>query len=131
MKAITREWIARSSDDLSAAEALLAREDLTNIVAFHAQQAVEKALKAVIEERGLGLLKTHSLIRLYEMVETDFPVITDMDMLDRLEAVYIEARYPGEMGLLPYGKPTPEDASAFFRFAQDVLQRVRGKLEGE
>jgi len=35
MKAITREWIARSSDDLSAAEALLAREDLTNIVAFH------------------------------------------------------------------------------------------------
>jgi len=129
MKAITREWLARASDDLAAAEELLAREDLTNVVAFHAQQAVEKALKAAIEELDLGLLKTHSLTRLYEMVRPYHPVIADMDMLDRLEAVYIEARYPGEMGLLPYGKPAPEDAADFHEFARDVVQQLRARLE--
>ena len=44
MKAITREWLARAEDDLAAARLLLAQEDLTNVVAFHAQQAVEKTL---------------------------------------------------------------------------------------
>lgn len=50
MKAITREWLDRAEDDLSAAELLLTRPVLTNMVAFHAQQTVEKILKAVLEE---------------------------------------------------------------------------------
>ncbi|MBP6440073.1 MAG: HEPN domain-containing protein [Caldilineaceae bacterium] len=54
MKATTAEWLARAADDLKAAEVLIAQPDLTNIVAFHAQQAVEKALKAAIEEQDLG-----------------------------------------------------------------------------
>ena len=54
MKATTAEWIARAADDLKAAEGLIAQPELTNIVAFHAQQAVEKALKAAIEEQDLG-----------------------------------------------------------------------------
>ncbi len=128
MKAITREWLARAIDDLAAAEELLDREDLTNIVAFHAQQAVEKALKAVIEELDLGLHRTHSLTRLYEMIRPYHPVIADVDMMDRLEAVYIEARYPGEMGLLPYGKPSPEDAANFYGFARDVVRQLQARL---
>ncbi len=43
-----------------------------------------------------------------------YAVVTDLDMLDRLEAVYIEARYPGEMGLLPGGKPSMEEAASFW-----------------
>lgn len=50
MKAITREWLARAADDLAAARLLLTQENLTNVVAFHAQQTVEKILKAAIEE---------------------------------------------------------------------------------
>ena len=30
---------------------------------------------------------------------------------------YIDSRYPGDMGLLPYGKPTLEDAKEFHEFA--------------
>ncbi len=130
MKAITREWLTRAADDLAAARVLLSQEELTNVVAFHTQQGVEKALKAAIEELDLGLVKTHSLTRLYEMVRPYYPVIADVDMLDRLESVYIEARYPGEMGLLPYGKPTEEKAAGFYRFAQDVFRRLQAELEG-
>ena len=129
MKASTREWLIRAADDLAAAELLLARDDLTNVVAFHAQQAVEKTLKAAIEELHLNLVRTHSLTRLYELVRAHYPVIADLDTLDRLEAVYIAARYPGEMGLLPNGKPLPEEATAFYHFAQDVYQKVQSSIE--
>ena len=44
MKPITHEWLTRATEDLAAAQMLLSRPDLTNVVAFHAQQAVEKAL---------------------------------------------------------------------------------------
>jgi HEPN domain-containing protein len=129
MKAITREWLALAADDLAAARLLLSHAELTNVVAFHAQQAVEKALKAAIEELDLGLVKTHSLARLYDMVKPHYTLVTEADMLDRLDSVYIEARYPGEMGLLPYGKPTTEDATDFHNFAQDVFERLQTELD--
>jgi HEPN domain-containing protein len=130
MKPTTHEWLARAAEDLAAAQVLLSRPDLTNTVAFHAQQAVEKALKAVIEELDLGFVRTHSLTRLYELVRPHHPVIDDMDMLDRLDAVYIEARYPGDMGLLPTGKPTTDEATNLFGFANDIFQRLQTSLQG-
>jgi HEPN domain-containing protein len=131
MKAITREWLDRAQDDLNAAHALLNYPDLTHVAAFHAQQATEKALKAVLEEYDLGLLKTHSLTRLLEVVKSRLTLRLDQDMLDRLEAVYIEARYPSELGLLPYGKPTQKDAMEFYAFAQEAYQRVCLALQSE
>lgn len=128
MKPITHEWLLLAAQDLAAAQALLSYEHLTNMVAFHAQQAVEKALKAVIEELELGFIKTHSLTRLYGIIRSHHPVIEDMDMLDRLDAVYIEARYPNEMGLLPSGKPTLEEAAALIHFADNIVQQLRSSL---
>ncbi len=91
---------------------------------------MEKALKAVIEELDLGLVRTHSLTRLYELVRPHYPVIGDMDTLDRLDAVYIEARYPGDMGLLSTGKPTSDEAADLLGFANDVFQRLHTGLQG-
>ncbi len=80
MKLITKEWLDRALDDLEAIEELLKREHLTNVAAFHAQQAVEKTLKAVIEEVGIGLRKTHNLLRLDELIRPHYPIIQDMEM---------------------------------------------------
>ena len=129
MKAITREWLARALDDLRAAKALLDYPALTHLASFHAQQVVEKVFKAILEEYERGLLRIHSLTRLLEIVKPHLPVNADQDMLDRLEAVYIAARYPSELGLLPYGKPSLEDAAAFCAFAEDVYQQVHLALE--
>ena len=129
MKAITLEWLERARDDLNSAEILLTRPDLTNIVAFHAQQAVEKSLKAALEQSAIAPAKTHSLTRLFGLVEPYLLFGMDQDMLDRLDAVYIEARYPGEMGLLPYGKPSQEEANGFYNFARQFYRQVRSALE--
>lgn len=45
---------------------------VTNIVAFHSQQAVEKALKALLEEKEIKLPRIHSLTRLYSPVSHFF-----------------------------------------------------------
>jgi HEPN domain-containing protein len=38
---------------------------------FNAQQAAEKALKAICIQRGVYFPKTHSLVRLMDMIEAD------------------------------------------------------------
>ncbi len=129
MKAITHEWLARAEDDLLAAEILLAQPELTNMVAFHAQQTVEKTLKAILEESEIAAVRTHSLTRLHSLISPHVSISIDQDMLDRLEAVYIQSRYPGEMGLLPSGKPTQAEARAFYRFAHQLFHEVQTALE--
>lgn len=47
------------------------------------------------------------------------------DMLDTLNEIYTEARYPGDMGLLPHGKPTIAEAKNFHLFAKGVVQKVK------
>jgi hypothetical protein len=59
MKKITEHWLNIAMDDLLAAKQLLTVDGLTNLVAFHAQQCIEKSMKALIEEISLpnaGLL---------------------------------------------------------------------------
>ena len=46
-----------------------------------------------------------------------------------MDAVYIEARYPGEMGLLPTGKPTTEEATELYRFAEVIFLGLQANLQ--
>lgn len=50
MKLVTKEWLDFALTDLKNCEKIVEDKFLTNIVAFHSQQAIEKCLKAVIEE---------------------------------------------------------------------------------
>jgi HEPN domain-containing protein len=61
MKQLTREWLNAAGDDLITIEYLLDNPVLTNIIAFHSQQAIEKSIKAIIEEIGIIFTKTHNL----------------------------------------------------------------------
>jgi HEPN domain-containing protein len=49
MKAITRQWLDAAYDDLQTIVKLIHETTLSNIVAFHAQQVIEKTFKAYIE----------------------------------------------------------------------------------
>ncbi|OQW92845.1 MAG: hypothetical protein BWK78_00300 [Thiotrichaceae bacterium IS1] len=129
MKLITQEWLNRALEDLETIEQLLHEGRLTNVVSFHAQQAVEKTLKAVIEELEIGFIRTHSLLRLYELVKPHYEVIPDRERLEQLEMVYMESRYPSQISSLPYSKPTIEEAKSFYEFAKRVHEQVNKQLE--
>ena len=41
----------------------------------------------------------------------------------------IDSRYPGDMGLMPYGKPTLKDAEEFNSLAKEVFEKACNCLE--
>lgn len=54
--------LQKAREDLSAAQALIATEDQADhVIGFHLQQAVEKALKAVLADRAIEIPRTHDL----------------------------------------------------------------------
>jgi HEPN domain-containing protein len=62
MKRITREWIRKAEDDYRAAELLLAAgKGLYDQICFHCQQSAEKYLKALLEEHGISVPRSHDL----------------------------------------------------------------------
>jgi len=52
-----------------------------------------------------------------------------LEILLTINELYVESRYPGELGLLPYGKPTRKDAKAFYEFAREIYHDAMRVLE--
>ncbi len=129
MKTLTHEWLKAASDDLLTIEHIIDEEHLSSIVAFHAEQTVEKCFKAVLEECGVEFPKTHDISRLYKLLEGFHHFEIDQEILLKVNEVYIDSRYPGEFGLLPNGKPTLADAREFYQFAKNVYAIVSSALE--
>ena len=126
MKPAVARWLEFAEIDLKAARTLLKEGSLSSVVGFHAQQSVEKCLKAVIESGGLNPPKSHDLIRLYGQV--DDMIKLEEDALAKLNQIYIDARYPASLGSLPEGPPDAEDAKGFYEFAREVLAQVKAVL---
>lgn len=57
-----RTWLARARSNLRLAEVCYQQGVFLEGLCFEAQQAAEKALKALCVWRGLGFPKTHSLV---------------------------------------------------------------------
>lgn len=129
MKEISRQWLNFATDDLDTIKEIIGIEHLTNIVAFHCQQCIEKSFKAVLEESELGVPKVHDLIKLYGETKKIKDFEFNEDTLDILSRVYIEARYPSELGLLPSGKPTITESKKFYEFAKYVYTKIEKFLE--
>lgn len=128
MKKITEEWLKAARDDLMVIEKIIDSEYLTHIVAFHAQQAIEKAIKAVMEESNIDIPKIHNLLTLFVRIEGNTSYSVDQDLLKTLDALYIDARYPGDLGLLPNGKPDLKDAQRFFHEARELYEAIKKEL---
>ena len=56
-----KEWIDKANKDIKAVEKLKDEQDITEIVCFHCQQAVEKYLKAFLIYNGEEIQKTHNI----------------------------------------------------------------------
>ena len=120
MKAATSFWLQAAESDHKAITRLAGDPELTGVVAFHAQQCIEKTFKAVLEEFGEVSHKIHNLVTLYAIVTRHLPVVADEDMLDILNKLYIDSRYPGAFGWLPDGLPTQEEADEFALAARSI-----------
>ena len=66
MKKQAEEWLNAASDDLKVIDKIIDDEILTNMVAFHSQQAIEKSFKSILEEFESKVPRIHNLIKLKE-----------------------------------------------------------------
>lgn len=125
MRKATTEWLKSAGMDLDSVAQIVHLEHLTPVAAFHAQQCVEKCLKAVLEEHSRNVPKDHSTLRLYGLTRELVSLDIDLGTLTDLDDLYIDSRYPGEQGLLPGGKPTVEDIEEFYRIAKNIYDRIQ------
>lgn len=117
------EWLKAAYCDIAVMDSIVDHEFLTHMTAFHAQQCIEKSLKAILEHHGMNVPKKHDILVLKEITQ-NYISIDDDEILDDINDLYIESRYPGDLGLLPCGKPTLKDAKEFYEFAQDIFHQV-------
>jgi HEPN domain-containing protein len=66
-------WIAKADSDLKALRVLLDADLPHDTACFHAQQAAEKYLKAVLAASGRAIVKTHVLLDLLVIVKELHP----------------------------------------------------------
>ena len=130
MKYLTAEWLKAAQDDLSVIAKIIDDQSLTQMVAFHAEQAIEKSFKAIFEEKGMQVPKVHDIVRLQKQIESIINFTSkEKDAILAINELYIVTRYPGELGLLPDGKPSVEDVREFYIFAVSVFKKIKNIVE--
>jgi len=127
MKQTTKDWFIAAEDDLLAAKKLTEEDRLTNVVSFHCQQCLEKCFKAVIEEQDKATIKSHDLLRLQLTAGIK---LSDQEtiLISTINEVYIDARYPGDMGLMPHGKPTIAEVKNFIHLCETLLSKLQNQF---
>jgi HEPN domain-containing protein len=122
-----RRWMQKAAHDRLTAEAALAQDPpITDTAAFHAQQAVEKLLKAYLTWRQHEFEKTHDLRALVELcADHDAAFLDERDAVEPLTAYAIRFRYPGP------ADPTAEEVRAALAVVEEVWQFVSGRLPPE
>jgi len=118
---LLQSWKIKSEHDLKACRQLLqADEPLTEIVAFHAQQAVEKALKGfLISRKCFDFPKTHDLGRLLDLAESFEPELSSLDAIIELTPFAVEMRYPES---LDWGGEV--DADEYVLLAEQSCEKI-------
>lgn len=124
MNPLTLEWIEKAEGDFATAGRELRARKLPNYDAacFHAQQAAEKYLKAVLQEAGKVVPKTHSLAELLGLcLEIDKSYELLLPDLNLLDAYAVQYRYPGNTA-------NKFEAKSAFKTSQVIRNAIRTRL---
>jgi len=123
-----RRWLEFAKEDLRMAEFALEAQ-IYNQTCFHAQQCVEKCLKACLSALGELLPRTHLIVDLLnQLPEATRAALAELEeQLVKLDQFYIPTRYPDALpGSLPEGLPRrthAEGALAVARLCHDKVAR--------
>jgi HEPN domain-containing protein len=97
MKPLTHEWSQKAEGDYAVAATLWQAENpVYDAICFHAQQCLEKYLKAWLVELEIDFPKTHDLEALAKQCLPSLPDLAAfMDALRFLTSFAVEIRCPG------------------------------------
>lgn len=122
-----QEWLLHAQSDLKLAKLGLNQDVLAEQICFHAQQAVEKAVKAVLLFHKVDFPFTHDLQDLLDILEAaGIHVPPDLSDVSILTPYAVETRYPGYWGEI--SESDISEAVSFaekaIRWAEEVVQKA-------
>ena len=96
-------WISKADEDIEAAElCLTVGERMANVAAFHAQQAAEKLLKALISAASIEPPRVHDLAVLSDLAtEARLDVQTLAEKIEGITSWAVLTRYPSHGDTAP------------------------------
>jgi len=111
-------------DLIAARQTLLLADGPTDTVCFHAQQAIEKALKAWLTFFRVPFPRTHDLVELLDLAA---PHLLEMgryrERLAELTEYAVELRYPDESF-----EPSRGESSQALSLAEEIVARTRQQV---
>ena len=126
--AVVREWVEKAENDLkNAAHTLKMGEDCpTDTVCFHAQQCVEKYLKALLTLRDVDSPRIHDVEELVVLLPGEVEVKLSVEEQRRLTDYATVTRYPGD-----YEPIVLDEARQAVKMARRVRREIRRILPKE
>ena len=124
MNPLTLEWIQKAEGDYTIMrQNHQSSTPVYDAICFHAQQCIEKYLKAWLQEADIPFSKTHNLKDLLSLI---VPIIPSWQAWHEDFSAFtthaVDLRYPGEFA-------TAEDADHAVRICTQVRQAVRVQLK--
>jgi HEPN domain-containing protein/predicted nucleotidyltransferase len=123
MNPLTLEWIQKAEGDYAIMhQSHHSSNPIYDAICFHAQQCIEKYLKAWLQEANIPFTKTHDLEKLLSLIVLTIPAWGDWQAdFSTVSEHAVDFRYPGKAA-------TDTDAQHSMRTCTQVRQAVREQL---
>jgi HEPN domain-containing protein len=122
-----KKWILKAENDLKIAkDEILTENPATDAICFHAQQFVEKYLKAYLISKDKDISKTHDILFLIKqclLIDNEFNYLLELNA-DSLTSYAVEIRYPDDFYF-----PSLEEAKEAIEICEKVKQFVINKFK--
>ena len=122
---LAQRWLVRADHDLiTAKQTLLLVDGPTDTPCFHAQQAIEKALKALLTGNQVTFPRTHDLLRVLDLALLFIPELNEhREQFADMESYAVDIRYP-DLGF----DPSRDEALAALALSEKVVAKIRSSL---
>jgi HEPN domain-containing protein len=123
MKRHTAQWVLKAEEDIEVARNLAGlAKPARDAACFHCQQSAEKYLKALLQELGAAVPKTHNLIDLLDLLLPHDATLAPLRRgLKSLKRYAVEYRYPGL-------RARTREMQSALRIAEHVRAELRTRL---
>ena len=123
MKRHTAQWVSKAEEDMDAAKTLASQSPPRRSAAcFHCQQAAEKYLKALLQDAGARVPRTHDIKQLVDLLLPHDATLAPLRRsVSSLTKYAVEYRYPGM-------RATTRQMQSALRFAERVRSELRLRL---
>ena len=127
-KEVAENWIDYAETDLEAAKILFAKgEFFFHVAMFHAHEAAEKSIKAILIIEEIKFPKTHDLDQLLSLLEEQKTIDANLyTLISPLQEFTVEVRYPNDDILI-----TDRDIQHAINSSSEILALAKKKINSK